>query len=144
MYRLILVLFFTVAVMCCWNQGDFLNSIDTCLVERMKEPEEESPRVILNYVSDYNEGLLNLVQKLQKRDNESDKAAISLLTKKTPRFDFLDIFKTDELPNLYKWTTKEMGELEESLKLTKQLWVNFKKASSHVEIPKEEEEDNNF
>lgn len=140
MYQVILLPFFTVFVLCCWNQGDFLNSIDTCVVERMKDPSEESPRVILNYISDYNEGLLDLVHKLHKKDNESDKAALSILTKKTPRFEVLDIFKTNELSKLYKWNSEEMDELKQSLKLTNQLWVDFKKASSHVEIPKEEEE----
>lgn len=142
MYQVILLNFFTIFVICCWNEGDYLNSIDTCLVERMNEPSEESPRVILNYITDYNEGLLDLVHKLHKKVNESDKAAISLLTKKTPRFDVLNIFKTDELPKLYKWTSQEMDELKQSLKLTNQLWVDFKKASSHVEVPKEKEEDN--
>lgn len=140
MYQVILIAFLTVSVI-CWNQGDFLNSIDTCLFERMKEPDEESPRVILNYISDYNEGLIDLIHKLSQKNNESDPAALSLLTKKTPRFDVSNIFKTDELSKVYKWSSTEIDELTESLKLTSQLWIDFKKASSHIEIPKTGEEE---
>lgn len=131
--KFLLILFGLVFVkIYSWDQGEYLVYLDPSIVEVMKNPHNETPSLIIDYIKLYNNNFTDLIEKIENKTKGIDTEARILLETDGPRFANFPT-TSEELKNTYLWDPKDIEELNKLLDETRQLWKKFKKNTKAIQ-----------